>query len=89
MQIDISSVESEEQLHALLSSALSLPDFYGHNWDAFWDSITGMIELPANIEFIGSQKLRLALPSSYQQLQKCFTDLKIEYPNINCSVDWS
>lgn len=89
MQIDLSTIKTEEQLHVLLSSALSFPDFYGHNWDAFWDSITGLIELPENIEFTDSQKFRLALPSSYQQLKTCFTDLKIEYPNINCSVVWS
>jgi len=89
MQIDLSSIETEEQLHALLSSALSFPVFYGHNWDAFWDSITGLVKLPAFIEFTSSQKLQLALPSSYQQLQSCFTDLKNEYPNINCSVVWN
>jgi RNAse (barnase) inhibitor barstar len=89
MQIDLSSVETEEQLHTLLSSALSFPVFYGNNWDAFWDSITGLVELPKNIEFMGSQRLQLALPSSYQQLHTCFTDLKSEYPNINCSVVWS
>ena len=89
MQIDLSSIETEEQLHSLLSSALSFQAFYGQNWDAFWDSITGLVELPKNIEFTGSQSLRLALPSSYQQLQSCFTDLKNEYPNINCSVVWS
>ena len=88
MQIDLSTIKTEEQLHALLSSALSFPYFYGHNWDAFWDSITGLIELPANIEFTGSQKFRLVLPSSYQQLQACFTDLNVEHPNIICSVVW-
>ncbi|EID4334207.1 barstar family protein [Vibrio parahaemolyticus] len=89
MQIDLSSIETEEQLHTLLSSVLSFPVFYGQNWDAFWDSITGLVELPENIEFTGSQSLRLALPSSYQQLQSCFADLKNEYPNINCSVVWN
>ncbi|NKF50278.1 ribonuclease inhibitor [Shewanella sp. WXL01] len=89
MQIDLSTIKTEEQLHALLSSALSFPDFYGHNWDAFCDSITGLVNLPANIEFTGSQEFRLAMPSSYHQLTTGFTDLKIEHPNINCSVEWS
>jgi len=89
MQIDLSSIETEEQLHALLSSVLSFPAFYGNNWDAFYDSITDLIDLPVNIKFTGSQKLRLALPSSYQQLQTCFTDLEVDYPNINCSAVWN
>jgi RNAse (barnase) inhibitor barstar len=88
MRIDLSSIETEEQLHVLISSALSFPKFYGNNWDAFWDSITGLVELPTIIEFKGSQHLQLVLPSSYKQLQLCFTQLKREYPDINCSVVW-
>lgn len=89
MQIDLSSIETEQQLHKLLSNSLSFPSFHGKNWDAFWDSMTGLVELPTQIEFTGSQHLKSVLPNAYEQLQLCFTDLKKEYPTINCSVVWS
>ena len=89
MQIDLSPIQTEEQLHDLLSDALAFPEFYGKNWDAFWDSITDLVELPQRIEFTGSQSLKSVLPISYAQLQLCFKDLNNEYPNVNCSVLWS
>ncbi|WP_028865068.1 barstar family protein [Psychromonas aquimarina] len=88
MQIDLCSIESNEQLHKHLSSSLLFPDFYGMNWDAFWDCITDLIVLPETIEFLNSQSLKAKLPESYTQLKECFTDLALEYPNINCHVIW-
>ncbi len=88
MQIDLSSIKTEKELHKLLAKELVFPEFYGKNWDAFWDSITGLVELPETIEFINSQSFKIKLPCSHEQLEKCFKDLAIEYPDIICSITW-
>lgn len=88
MNINLSKVTSERELHELLARSLSFPNFYGLNWDAFWDSISDLVSLPERIVFTGSSTLKDMLPSSYEQLQNCFNDLIEEYPNINCAVYW-
>ncbi|MFF3404311.1 barstar family protein [Streptomyces sp. NPDC002659] len=43
--IDVSAARDGRQLHAALSQALGFPAFCGMNWDAFWDAITGLVEM--------------------------------------------
>lgn len=38
--IDLKEVNTVQELHDLLSTKLGFPDYYGNNWDAFWDMIT-------------------------------------------------
>ncbi len=37
------------ELHQMLKDELELPSFYGENLDALWDSITGLMYVPANV----------------------------------------
>ncbi len=53
VEIDLNSVQSSEELHTLLKEKLDFPDFYGMNWNAFWDSITGLVELPEKLVLTG------------------------------------
>lgn len=89
MQINVSSITTEKELHETLASSLGFPDFYGKNWDAFWDSITGLVDMPNEIEFVGSAHLRTVLPGAFQQLSNCLAELNQEYPELGCHVKWS
>ena len=40
-------------MHFTIRQALDLPDYYGCNWDAFWDCLTDMVGRPIHIEIIG------------------------------------
>lgn len=44
--IDLKKVSTKEELQNLLKQELDFPDYHGGNWDAFWDTITGLVELP-------------------------------------------
>ncbi|MFD2216434.1 barstar family protein [Metabacillus endolithicus] len=79
--IDVSSINTSQELHLLLKEALELPNFYGENWDAFWDAITGLIELPVKIEFIGWESLEAKLPSDANVLLVCLNDFNEEFPD--------
>lgn len=89
MKINLETVENEKDLHNLLARSFGFPDFYGNNWDAFWDAITGLVEMPYEVEFVGSAHLKLILPQAYEHLKKCFTDLNQAYPELRCSVKWN
>lgn len=47
--IDLAEIETIQELHAKFKKELDFPDFYGMNWDAFWDSISGLVEMPEKL----------------------------------------
>ena len=52
--IDFSSVTYYLEMHDIIKRSLDFPDYYGRNWDAFWDCITDMVgEEPMRISIIG------------------------------------
>ena len=73
--INLSDIQSIEELHQLLKNKLNFPAFYGMNWDAFWDSITGLVEMPDNIEITGWLHFRKTLPKD----SIIFLDCLLEY----------
>jgi ribonuclease inhibitor len=51
--VDLADVTDAPQLHARLKAALGFPDWYGANWDALWDTIAGLVQLPPEVVFTG------------------------------------
>ncbi|WP_458464258.1 barstar family protein [Paenibacillus sp.] len=49
--LDGEEFASVAELHQQLKDKLDLPDFYGGNLDALWDCLTGMIELPLELNW--------------------------------------
>lgn len=87
--IDFASVSTEREVHELFARSLPFPDFYGHNWDAFWDVLTGFDCFPPRLVLSSTEHLRSAVPRAYEQLQSCFADCQREYPDIAPEVIWS
>ncbi|ODG92937.1 barnase inhibitor [Gottfriedia luciferensis] len=78
--IDVSDIKTKKDLHILLKEKLSFPDFYGENWDAFWDAITGLVApLPKKIIFIGWSDLKKALPRDTKIMKECLNDYNNEF----------
>lgn len=50
--IDFVTIGDYEDFYEQLKSKLSLPDDFGDNLDALYDSITGFVALPLHIEFV-------------------------------------
>ena len=51
--IDFTNVQYYLEMHSVIRQALDWPDYYGCNWDAFWDCLTNMVGRPIHIEIIG------------------------------------
>jgi len=79
--INVCNVKTSQELHSLLKESLEFPDFYGENWDAFWDAITGLVELPMVLQFISWSNLKEKLPADANALLECLNDFNEEYPN--------
>ncbi|WP_223596800.1 barstar family protein [Neobacillus bataviensis] len=80
--IDVSNVETKNQLHLLLKEKLEFPDFYGENWDAFWDAITGLVSpLPKKIIFMGWSELEKNLPRDTKIMKECLRNYNNDFPS--------
>ncbi|HAI82019.1 MAG TPA: barnase inhibitor [Chryseobacterium sp.] len=50
--IDFTDIGDYDDFYAQLKEKLTLPEFFGDNLDALYDSLTGFVELPLHIEFV-------------------------------------
>ena len=51
--LDFSGVKTWVDIHAIIEKEFDFPDYYGANWNAFWDCLTDMVGRPVHIEIIG------------------------------------
>ncbi|MDR2908926.1 MAG: barstar family protein [Oscillospiraceae bacterium] len=54
--LDFSRCKYLGEIHQTIQEELELPEWYGQNLDAFWDSITGIMYLPVDITIIYKPK---------------------------------
>lgn len=55
--LDFSKIKYYSELHEIIKVGLDFPDYYGKNWDAFWDCLTDMVGRPVHIEIRGLEQL--------------------------------
>lgn len=51
--VDFTNVKYYLEMHEVIEKSLDFPDYYGCNWDAFWDCLSEMYGDPVHIEIIG------------------------------------
>jgi ribonuclease inhibitor len=88
IEINLSGVVTAKDLHRVLLRALDFPDFYGQNWDAFWDAITGLVEMPRVLRFHGWEAFSDRLPREAQMLRQCLDNMQREYPTQAAQVEY-
>ena len=86
--IDLSEINSPRQLHASLAAALAFPSMYGMNWDAFWDAITGLVDMPQQLELRGWQTFAARLPGDAALLQKILARMAQDMPALAAHVHY-
>ena len=86
--IDIGEVNSSDELHKLLSEKLRFPEYYGMNFDAFWDVITDtkFFKMPKVLILKNHLLLKERLPQEYTLLFKCLQALNSKHPEIDCRI---
>ena len=47
--VDFTNVKTYYEMHRCVRDSLNFPDYYGCNWDAFWDCIRDLIPLDDKI----------------------------------------
>jgi RNAse (barnase) inhibitor barstar len=75
VELNVSDIKTREELHELLYSSLNLPDYYGHNWDAFDECIRDTeIDLPSLVRVRGMLDLSESLPREAAMFRECASD---------------
>jgi ribonuclease inhibitor len=86
--LDLSGVATSEELQVLLRDALGFPGWYGRNWNAFWDAITALVEMPQQLQLIGWRALVERLPEDASIMKQCLNEMSVKYPSLAPSVEY-
>ena len=86
IKIDLTRIQNPKELHATLGTSLNFPTWYGQNWDAFWDAITGLVEMPETLEFSGWGIFSGRLPRDARMLRQCLAELATHCPDLTSRV---
>ena len=78
---------NENDLHIALRYRLGFHDFYGCNWDAFWDAITGLVSMPEIFRLKDWDILARKLPEDAKIFLECLLRAKLEYPNSSACIE--
>ncbi len=87
--IDFSDCLYLDSIHNEIKEKLDLPDWYGKNLDALWDSLTGIIETPVEIEIIFKPETKTAqeMKPYVEKIINVFMDAEKEYGEIKLLID--
>ena len=74
--VDFTNVNYYLEMHAIIWKSLDFPDYYGCNWDAFWDCLTDMYGDPIHIEIIGLDIIERKFDDSARKMIELLKDFK-------------
>ena len=88
LQLDLSHVETREALHSVLFEKLALPEYYGRNWDAFWDVINDYPILPNRLVIRGWREFGKRLPREAELMHECLAEFAKENPDYPFAAEF-
>ena len=71
-------------MHTVIRDSLNFPDYYGGNWDAFWDCITDMYGEKINIEILSYDRVREKFGKNAEMLPMLLMRFKHNYNDEYC-----
>jgi ribonuclease inhibitor len=80
MTIDLTGIDTKAAFHMLMKSQLGFPDWYGVSWDAFWDAIIAVVEMPDCVVLQHWQAFAQACPKDMVILRDILANYPLEKP---------
>ena len=78
--VDFAGVEYYLQFHEVIRDSLDFPAYYGCNWDAFWDCITDIANLPIHIQI---KNLEVIQQEKFLDEAQVFIDILKEFKHYD------
>lgn len=75
---DFNKIRTVDDFYKIARIELQLPEYFGNNLDALWDSLNGDIELPITIVF---KNLSLNQLDGFSKLISLFEEAAVELDN--------
>jgi RNAse (barnase) inhibitor barstar len=88
VEVDLSHISSADDFQTTLAKALDFPAFYGRNWDAFWDAISGVVEMPRRLVLHDWTAFAQRLPDEAKSMRACFEEMAEELPGSAPVVEY-
>ncbi|WP_128103483.1 barstar family protein [Paenibacillus sp. DCT19] len=66
----------------------SFPEFYGMNWDAFWDAIAGLVDMPQKLILVGWESVEDHIPQDAARMKELLNRLNEKHPTWACEVQY-
>ena len=76
--LDFSDVCCVAGMHSLLKKTFSFPEYYGANWDAFYDCLTDALHGSAEIRIKGIEHVNEAFPRESAIMLEVMRDVAAE-----------
>lgn len=80
MTIDLTGIDTKAAFHGLMKRELGFPDWYGVSWDAFWDAIIAVVEMPDRVVLQHWQAFAQACPHDMAILRDIIANYPREKP---------
>ncbi|MDB5269393.1 MAG: hypothetical protein JWP58_2433 [Hymenobacter sp.] len=80
MTIDLTGIDTKAAFHMLMKRELGFPDWYGVSWDAFWDAIIAVVEMPDTVVLQHWQAFAHACPKDMLILRDIIANYPLEKP---------
>lgn len=74
--LDFTNVQYYGEVHQIIKDALDFPDYYGENWDAFWDCLTDIVGRPIHIQIHGLKIFQNKFPTGCKTMLETLEDLR-------------
>ncbi len=74
--VDFTNFQYYSEMHGIIGKSLDFPDYYGCNWDAFWDCLTDMVGRPVHIEIIGIDVIRRKFGDAADKMLEMLKEFK-------------
>ena len=85
--LDLTNCKSAGEMHQRFKKDLEFPDFYGENWDAFWDSLMWDTEVDY-IEVHGERSVAKELLPMLGTFHELLQEAKDECAKIGWEFDY-
>ncbi|AII51079.1 barstar family protein [Hymenobacter sp. APR13] len=78
MTLDLTGITSKAAIHQLFKEELGFEEWYGPSWDAFWDSIVAIVEMPPVLTLTNWEEFARCCPRDMQILRQVIEDYAVE-----------